>query len=232
MRSDSRLPIVTRAAGSSRDDCALGSIERRASAGRCRRRRSARPRGRLRTRAAPVSARVARSRSSCCCGVMFVLYCRNSTSWPGATSPNSRLSTSTSASGGSASNDGRQAIERAGGARDDAVGLARHAHARLGFDVEERLDPRRVVEVDGAARDLVAASLEGELAAVDLGAAEQQRTIVGAAQLQVGAREEPRGAVPDFERRRRDDSARRSAAAASSRASRRSAAARRRTGWP
>jgi hypothetical protein len=105
MRSDRRLPIVSRAAGSSRDDWALGSTSDGVSW------KVSTPNVCSTTRPTsddsdPVMARVARSRRSCCCGVMLVLYWTNSTSCPGATSPKSRLSTSTSASGGSASNDG------------------------------------------------------------------------------------------------------------------------------
>ena len=64
------------------------------------------------------------------------------------TSLKSSASTSAAGSGGSELSCGLQAVDRAGGADDDPIGLPGHAHARLRLDVEERLDPRRVGEVD------------------------------------------------------------------------------------
>ena len=93
-----------------------------------------------------------------------------------------------------------QTVQRAGGARDHAIRLAGHPYPRFRFDVEERLDSGRIVEVDRATRDLVASGLERELAAVDLRPPEQERAIDSAAKLEVGVRHKPRGAVPDFER--------------------------------
>ena len=80
-----------------------------------------------------------------------------------------------------------QAVGRAGRAHGDAVRLIRHPDARLGLDVEERLDPRRVGEIDRPARHLVAPPFEDELAAFDLGVPEEHGPVVGAAQLQIGA---------------------------------------------
>ena len=80
------------------------------------------------------------------------------------------------------------------------------AHARLGLEVEERLDPRRVEEVDAPARrDDEAVALEQQVAALDLGAAEEQRPIVGALQPQVRARHHAGDVVLDPQAGRRDD---------------------------
>ena len=67
-----------------------------------------------------------------------------------------------------------EAIARARGAERHAVGLARRAGPRLGLDVEERVDAGRVGELDGAAGDQIAVALEQQLAAIDVGAAEQR----------------------------------------------------------
>ena len=204
MRSESRLPIVRRAAGSSRDDCALGStsdgVSWNVSTPKvCSTTRPTSDESDAGDRARRTLAQELLLRRDV--GVVLheldVLAGRDV-----AEQQAEDLDLRQRRIG---LERRRQPIERARGARDHAVGLAGHAHARLGLDVEERLDPRRVVEVDRAARHLVAPAFEGELAAVDFRAAEQQRTIVGAAQLQIGVGEEPRGAVPDFERRRRDD---------------------------
>lgn len=72
MRSDNRLPMTKRAAGSSRDDCWFGSTSEGVSWN------VSTPKADSTTRPtsedmAPVNARVARSRNSCCWGVMLVL---------------------------------------------------------------------------------------------------------------------------------------------------------------
>ena len=92
----------------------------------------------------------------------------------------------------------------AGHAHRDAIGLARHAHARLGFDVEERLDAIGVREIEAAARDQVAAAFELDLAAIDLGVAEQQRPIERAAHGQIGAGDDARLIVVDAQGAGRD----------------------------
>ena len=56
-----------------------------------------------------------------------------------------------------------------------------------------------------SARDEVAVALEQQLAAVDVGAAEHQRPVVGAAQRQLGARDQAGGRMIDAQRRRRLD---------------------------
>ena len=89
------------------------------------------------------------------------------------------------------------ALRGAGHAHRHAVGLPRHAHARLGFDVEERLNAVGIGEIEAAARDQIAAALELDLAAIDLGAAEQQRPIERAAQRQIGAGDDARLVVVD-----------------------------------
>ena len=98
-RSEMRLPIVRRAAGSSRDEFVFGVTNdgvswKVSTPNVCS---ATRP---ISVVSAPVNARAARSRSNCYCGVT-ALYWLNSTSCPGATSLNSRLSTCTSVSGGS-----------------------------------------------------------------------------------------------------------------------------------
>jgi hypothetical protein len=71
----------------------------------------------------------------------------------------------------------------------DAVRLvgAGHVYACLCLYVEEGLDCRRIVEVDGAARHHEPVSLEEDLAVLDIGAAEQLRLVICAAQRQVRA---------------------------------------------
>jgi hypothetical protein len=101
-------------------------------------------------------------------------------------------STSTSGSGGSETNSRRESSGGRRPARVTRYVSPGHAHARFGLDVEERLDARRIVEVDRAARHEIASPLEGELPAIDLGAAEQQRAIVRAAELQIGVGQQPR----------------------------------------
>ena len=75
-----------------------------------------------------------------------------------------------------------QPLHRARGAQRDAIGLPRHAHLRFGGDVEHRLDAHGIREVDRAAGHEIAPAFEDELAARDLGAAEDDRTLVGAAE--------------------------------------------------
>ena len=60
-------------------------------------------------------------------------------------------------------------------------------------------------EVEAAARDLIAPPLEAHVAALDVGAAEQQRPVERAAQLQLAAGDDLRLVVLDAQRRRRDD---------------------------
>ena len=62
-----------------------------------------------------------------------------------------------------------------------------------------------VVEIDRATRDLVPSPLECEFTAVDFGAAEEQRSVVGTPQLQIGGGEDAGHAVPDLESRWSDD---------------------------
>ena len=82
---------------------------------------------------------------------------------------------------------------------DDVVG----AHPRLRFDVEQRVDLLRVGEVDVAAADDVGVALEVDAPAVDLGAAEQHRRVVGPLQGEVGARLQGGEVVVDAQRARR-----------------------------
>ena len=65
----------------------------------------------------------------------------------------------------------RDALERAAHAQRDAV----RADPRLGLDVEQRVEPLRVDEVERAALDVVGAALEVETPALDLGAARDAR---------------------------------------------------------
>ena len=123
----------------------------------------------------------------------------------GAVSLKSSVRMSIGASGGSEVELRLQPLGGARHAQRHAIGLAGHAHSRLGFDVEERLNPIRVGEVEAAARDLIAPALEPHLAALDLGAAEEQRPIERAAQVEVGAGDDARLIVFDAQRRRRDD---------------------------
>ena len=147
------------------------------------------------------AARACRSCCSVCCGVRS---CASSGS-VGAELLSTSDRMSTVGSGGSefSAHWKRASVPRDG--RRDPVGLARRPGPRLRLEVEERLDLRRVAEVDGAPRDQEALALEEDLAPLDLGAAEQQRLVVGAAQRQVGARHDPRHVVVDPQRRRRDD---------------------------
>ena len=87
------------------------------------------------------------------------------------------------------------------------IALRRGADARLRLDVEQRLDVagRRGQEIDGAAGDDVAVALEHDAAAVDFGAAEDRRPIVGALQLEIGAGHDVREVVLDAQRVVRGD---------------------------
>ena len=86
-----------------------------------------------------------------------------------------------------------KAARRARHAERDAedfrtIALRRGADPRFRLDVEERLDAGDgLMKSMRAARHEVAVALEQDVAAFDLGAAEQQRPIVGALQPQVGA---------------------------------------------
>ena len=62
-------------------------------------------------------------------------------------------------------------------AHDHPVGLPRHSHARLGFDIEERFDARRVREFDGPLGYQVSFAFERHLSAIHFGAAEEERPI-------------------------------------------------------
>ena len=115
----------------------------------------------------------------------------------GAWSLNSNVRMSSVCSGGSDVNCGCMPLGGAGHAHRHAIGLAGHAHARLGLDVEERLDAVGIRKIQAAARDQVAAALELDFATLDLGAAEQQRTIERAAHGQIGARDDARLVVVD-----------------------------------
>ena len=90
-------------------------------------------------------------------------------------------------------------------AQRDAIGLLRHAHLRLGGDVERRLDAHGVREVEPAARQGVPAPFEDELAARDVHAAKDNRALVRASERQIRARDDVRVVVLDAQRARRDD---------------------------
>ena len=91
-------------------------------------------------------------------------------------------------------------LRGAGHAHRHAIRLPRHAHARLRFDVEERLDAIGVGEIQAAARHEVAPPFELDLAAIDLRVAEQQRPIERAAHRQIGAGDDARLIVVDAQR--------------------------------
>ncbi len=90
--------------------------------------------------------------------------------------------------------------ERTGNAQRHAIRFLRHADLRLRLDIEERLDSRRIVEIDSAARDQEALALVERLAADDLGAAEQHRPFDGAAQLKVGVGDQTQGSILHLQR--------------------------------
>ena len=145
---------------------------------------------------------------------------------PRRTSLKSSARTSAVGSGGSELSVGRSCSLVPASAHGHAIGLPGHAHVGLGLDVEERLDARRVGEVDRAARDAVAAPLERHLAALDVGVAGDHRPIVGAAQ-RAGRRSRP--SAPGCSRRAASTApapGRRTSAARSAPRSRRPAARR------
>ena len=171
MRSEIRLPIVMRAPGEKRAVCWIGIDEERGDLHRVERRTSARRPSARCSRSgwpagAPIGTRAGSARrcpASC--------RARSSASSVDRTSPSSSVRMSTSGSGGSDASSHSSLVRRPRGAQRDLVGLPRRADARLGLDVEIRLDLQRVREIHRAPRHDDAAALEPDLAAVDFGAA-------------------------------------------------------------
>src|SRR5207245_937495 len=93
---------------------------------------------------------------------------------------------------------GIDALQRPVHLQGDVVGV----HARLGLDVEERIQPHGVGEVDGAAADDVGVALEVDAAAVDLRAAQHHGGGIAALQGEVRAGLQRGQVVVDLERAR------------------------------
>ena len=213
-----RLPIVRRAVGLSRDDCCVRVDERRRELERCRRRRSARRRGRPRAESGARRAPAWRARCRSCCSALL-----SGSAARAAPGPRRRARRRAAArgcptvgSGGSEVSAGWSRCERPGERDRHPVGLARHAHARLGLDVEERLDPRRVGEVDACRASPGSACPR---TAPRRARSRRGRTAAAGRRCRAACRSAlatmPRHVVLDAQRRWRDDRARRTGAATS-----------------